>query len=213
MSVGLDIANIHIYIHILWSYFCINVSSLFLSFHFFCIGSNVDLRRPHVVPGSRNSLSLTLCLLFIIWSLVLISSCSSLSCFFSSQLSLLSLSLSLSFSFSHCCSELPLPYAAGVVRSKPKRELLRKHLWFPPSLWLCSLPIFTSGSFQVMNEKWQYSHSDLKNRLVGAFHWQLETSYKCWMQVLGCIQPSCFLFLCSKASFKENIVQQKKGKQ
>lgn len=69
------------------------------------------------------------------------------------QLSLLSLSLPLSFSLSHCCCELPFPCAAGVVIPKSKRELLRKHLWLPTSLWLCSLPIFTTGAFEVMNEK------------------------------------------------------------
>lgn len=144
---------------------------------------------PHVEPGSRtclhhfqpsHSMSLTDFIIsvsfFIICSLALIPSCSSLSCFFFSQLSLLSLSLSLSFSLSHCCCELPFPCTPGVVIPKSKRELLKKHLWLPPSLWLCSSPIFTTGPFEVMNEKWQYSSSDLRNRLVRAIHWQLETS-------------------------------------
>lgn len=67
------------------------------------------------------------------------------------QLSLLSLSLSPFLS--HCCCERTFPCAAGVVMLQSRRGLLRKHLWLPSSLWLCSLPISTTGAFEVMNEK------------------------------------------------------------
>lgn len=162
---------------------------------------------PRVEPGSRtsikpslhHSMSLTDGIISFSFFIICSLSRSSLSCFFLPALFIISVSLTL---LSHCCCELPFPCAAGVVITKSKRELLRKHLWLPPSLWLRSLPIFTTGPFEVMNEKWQYSSSDLRNRLVRAIHWQLETSHKYWMQVLGCVQSSCFLFLWSNASIK-----------
>lgn len=73
--------------------------------------------------------SLTLVLFFILFS--------------PGSLYYLSHSLSLTLSLSSC--ELPFPCNAGVVIPKSKNELLRKHLWLPPSLWLRSLPIFTTG--------------------------------------------------------------------
>lgn len=131
-------------------------------------------------------------------SLALILSHPSLSCFFSpSSLYYLFLSHSAFPFFSiavNCLSHVLQVW----LYPKSKRELLGKHLWLPPSLWLCSLPIFTTGPFEVMNEKWQYSSSDLRNRLGRAIYWQLEPLHKYWMQVLDCIQSSCFLFLWSK---------------
>lgn len=74
--------------------------------------------------------------------------------FFSLSSSLYYLSLALAlFSLSLCCCELTFPCAAGVVVPESERELLTKHLWLPTSLWLCSFPIFTTGPFEVMNEK------------------------------------------------------------
>ena len=65
-GVNVHCINIHIYSYSV-ILFCFDVSSLFMSCLFFCIGLEVALRRPHVVPGSRNSLSLSLCLLFLIF--------------------------------------------------------------------------------------------------------------------------------------------------
>lgn len=117
--------------------------------------------------------------------------------FFSLSSSLYYHSLSLSlFSLSLCCCELTFPCAAGVVVPRSERELLRKHLRLPTSLWLCSFPIFATGPFEVMNEKWQYLKPwPIRNRLVRAIHKQLETSCKYW----SAGAPSVFLLLWSKA--------------
>lgn len=74
--------------------------------------------------------------------------------FLSSSLYYLSLAL---FFLPLCCYELTFPCAAGVVVPESERELLGKHLRLPASLWLCSFPIFTTGLFEVMNEKRQSS--------------------------------------------------------
>lgn len=108
---------------------------------------------------------------------------------------IITLSLSL-FSLSLCCCELTFPCAAGVVVPRSERELLRKHLRLPTSLWLCSFPNFATGPFEVMNEKWQYLKAwPIRNRLVRAIHKQLETSCKYW----SAGAQSVFLLLWSKA--------------
>lgn len=112
--------------------------------------------RSRLLESRTSLFELILTPIFVIYAFTLMLCRQRCLCFLLSTLVIISVSLTFRFLFS-LLQQPAFPIHVRHGFTQIQRELLRKHLWLPPSLWLCSLPVVTTGPFEVMNEKWQFS--------------------------------------------------------